>query len=191
MQFTITLVASHAIVTSRPVYKLLDRLAGLPNPDRPAQAVMLVCVASIVTGYLNWAFTIIASALFIPFVCRRNPKADIRILVVGAYLGICTVWHGGLSASAPLILATPGNPLLEPTTGPPPSDRSPDIGERDIIHVVQSLVHQCDRHRRGRRGHGPSPASKSGHAFHRASGDDAAKDSGGRSPRVAHAEWVS
>ena len=131
MQFTIALVASHAIVTSRPIYQLLDRLAGLPNPDRPAQAVMLICVASIVTGYLNWAFTIIASALFIPFVCRRNPKADIRVLIAGAYLGVCTVWHGGLSASAPLILATPGNPLLEPTAGPAVIDR--------LIPVTETL----------------------------------------------------
>ncbi|MGH9888081.1 MAG: TIGR00366 family protein, partial [bacterium] len=29
------------------------------------------------------------------------------------------VWHGGLSGSAPLILATPGNPLLAPASGAP------------------------------------------------------------------------
>lgn len=131
MQFTIALVASHAIVTSPPVYKLLDRLASLPNPERPLQAVAVMCVYSIVTAYLNWALTIVASALFIPFICRRNPKTDIRILIAAAYLGNCTVWHGGLSASAPLILATPGNPLVEPATGSPVID--------ELIPVTETL----------------------------------------------------
>jgi short-chain fatty acids transporter len=131
MQFTIALVAAHACVSSRPVDRLLDRLAGLPNPDRPLQAVMLMGIYSIVTAYLNWALTIVASALFLPFVCRRNPKADFRILIVAAYLGMGTVWHAGLSGSAPLILATPGNPLHEPKQGTAVVDR--------LIPVTETL----------------------------------------------------
>ena len=123
MQFTIAMVAAHACVASRPVFKLLDRLANVPNRDRPLQAVVLVGIYSLVTAYLNWAFCLVASALFVPFVARRNPKADIRVLVASAYLGLGTVWHGGLSGSAPLILATPGNPLLAPATGAPVIDR--------------------------------------------------------------------
>ena len=119
MQFTIAMVASHACVSSRPVYSLMDRIARIPDPERPLQAVLLAGLFSLVTGYLNWAFCIVGGALFIPFVCRHNPQADVRILIVGAYLGMGTVWHCGLSASAPLIMATPGNPLLEPATGQP------------------------------------------------------------------------
>ena len=66
-----------------------------------------------VIAYFNWAASVVASALFVPFIARRNPKADIRLLVAAAYIGMGTVWHGGLSGSAPLILATPGNPILE------------------------------------------------------------------------------
>ena len=123
MQFTIAMVAAHACVASRPVFRLLDRLASLPNPERPVQAVVVVAIYSLATGYLNWALCIVASALFVPFVCRHNPNADVRVLIASAYLGLGTVWHGGLSGSAPLILATPGNPLLEPATGPPVIDR--------------------------------------------------------------------
>ncbi|HSJ98323.1 MAG TPA: TIGR00366 family protein, partial [Myxococcota bacterium] len=38
MQFTIALVAAHACVASRPVFRLFDRLARLPDPERPVQA---------------------------------------------------------------------------------------------------------------------------------------------------------
>jgi short-chain fatty acids transporter len=61
---------------------------------------------------------IVACALFVPFLCKRNPKADVRVLIAASYMGLGTVWHGGFSGSAPLILATPGNPLIDPGSGP-------------------------------------------------------------------------
>ncbi|MCG2634999.1 MAG: TIGR00366 family protein [Gammaproteobacteria bacterium] len=123
MQFTIALVAAYACVTSPMVFRMLDRLAALPNPDRPTQGLVLVALVSMSTGFINWAVCMIFSALFVPFVCRRNPKTDVRLLVAGAYVGMGTVWHGGLSGSAPLIMATPGNPLLAPVSGQPVVDR--------------------------------------------------------------------
>lgn len=118
MQFTIAMVAAHACVASRPVFRWLDRLAALPHPEKPLQAVAVAGVVSIVTGYLNWALSLVACALFVPFLMRRNPRADVRVLIAASYLGLGTVWHAGLSGSAPLILATPGNPLTAPEAGP-------------------------------------------------------------------------
>lgn len=123
MQFSIAMVAAHACAASPPVYRLLDRLAGVPNPAKPVQAVALAAGFSMTAGYLNWAFGLVVSALFVPFILKRNPKADLRLVIAAAYMGIGTVWQSGLSSSAPLILATPGNPLLEPGTGAPVVDR--------------------------------------------------------------------
>ncbi len=123
MQFTIAMVAAHACVASPPGDRALDRLASLPDPEKPVQAVLLAGIVSLVTGYLNWALCIVACALFVPFICRRNPRVDIRVLIAASYMGLGTVWHGGFSGSAPLILATPGNPLLDPDTGPAVVDR--------------------------------------------------------------------
>jgi short-chain fatty acids transporter len=123
MQFSLALVAAHACAVSPPVYRWLDRLARLPDPGRPLGAVALVGAFSVVTGYLNWALTLVACALFVPFVLHRNPRVDARVLIASAYLGIGTVWQSGLSSSAPLILATPGNPLLAPGSGAPVVDR--------------------------------------------------------------------
>jgi short-chain fatty acids transporter len=47
----------------------------------------------------------------------------VRVVIAAAYIGLGTVWHCGLSGSAPLILATPGNPLLAPSSGPAVVDR--------------------------------------------------------------------
>lgn len=119
MQFTIAMVAAHACVASRPVFRLLDCFAALPNAEQPGQAIAIACLFSFITGYLNWAFCLVACALFVPFLCKHNPKADVRVLIVACFIGLGTIWHGGLSGSAPLIMATPGNPLLEPATGEP------------------------------------------------------------------------
>lgn len=129
MQFTIAMVAAHACVTSRPVYRALDRVAGLPDPERPLQAVALAAAVSMATAYLNWALCLVGCALFVPFLCRRNPRADVRILIVGCYVGMGTVWHCGLSGSAPLILATPDNPLVAPAVGAPVVDRLVPVTE--------------------------------------------------------------
>ncbi|MCY3698721.1 MAG: TIGR00366 family protein [Gemmatimonadetes bacterium] len=133
MQFSIIMVAAHACASSPPMYRMLDRLAGLPNPERPVQAVALAAGFSMVAGYLNWAFGLVGSALFVPFILKRNPRADVRLVIAAAYMGIGTVWQSGLSSSAPLIMATPGNPLLEPGAGAPVVDR--------LYPVTETLFH--------------------------------------------------
>ena len=142
MQFTIAMIAAHACVSSRPAFRFLDWLATRPDSERPVQAAVLLGAFSIVIAYFNWAASVVASALFLPFIARRNPKADIRVLVAAGYLGLGTVWHGGLSGSAPLILATPGNPILEPGTGAPIIDRLLPVTETlfNSFNLVYLLV---------------------------------------------------
>ena len=133
MQFTIAMIAAHACVSSRPAHRFLDWLASRPNPEQPVQAVILLGIYSMIIAYFNWAASVVASALFVPFIARRNRLADVRLMIAAAYLGMGTVWHGGLSGSAPLILATEGNPLLT-TMGP---DGTPAIDF--ILPVTESL----------------------------------------------------
>lgn len=155
MQFTVAMVAAYACVTSRPVYRLFDRLAALPNPDKPLQAVMLAAVFSMLTGYLNWAVCLVSCALFTPFLLKQNPNTDVRVLIAAAYLGLGTIWHGGLSGSAPLILATPDNPLLAPVGTAPVVDRLYPVSETlfnsfNLIYIavifVVALVTVCLLH---------------------------------------------
>ena len=133
MQFTLALIAANACVSARPVHRFLDRLAGLPDPEHPAQAIALAAAIAVLVGYLNWAVSVVGCALFATFIARRNPKVDVRVLAVTTILGMGTVWHGGFSGSAPLIMATPGNPLIDPSTGAAVVDR--------LYPVTETLLH--------------------------------------------------
>ena len=129
MQFTISVFAAYACAMSRPGFWLFDRLARMPNPDKPMQAVLLLAVVTTVTGLLNWALCFVISALMIPFVARRNPKTDIRVLCAAAFMGVGTVTNAALSGSAAIIMATPGNPMIKPALGNPIVDRLYPITE--------------------------------------------------------------
>lgn len=113
MQFTLMMVVSYACAVSPPMKRLFVWLASRPDPNRPRQAILLMAVFSTVTAWLNWAFSLVVAAAFLPFVVRANPRVDFRVLVTCAYLGIGTIWHTGLSGSAPLIIATPDNFLMK------------------------------------------------------------------------------
>jgi len=113
MQFTLMMVVAYAVAVSPPVKRFFIWLAARPDPSRPRQAIVLMAIVSTVTAWFNWALGLVVTAAFLPFVVRANPHADFRLLVTSAYLGIGTVWHTGLSASAPLIIATPDNFLIK------------------------------------------------------------------------------
>ncbi len=113
MQFTLMMVLAYACAVSPPLRRAFVWMAAWPNPARPRQAIVLMACFSTLTAWLNWAFSLVVTAAFLPFVVRTNPRVDFRLLVTCAYLGVGTVWHTGLSGSAPLIIATPDNFLIQ------------------------------------------------------------------------------
>ncbi len=113
MQICLIMMTGYILACSPPVRKLLDGLAGWPNPDNPSQAILLMAFFSIIIAWLNWGLSLIGSAMFALFIVRKNPKVDYRLLVAAAYLGLGCTWHSGLSASAPLLVNTPGNFLIK------------------------------------------------------------------------------
>lgn len=113
MQMCLIMMTGYILACSPPVKRLLDGLSRLPNPDRPWQAIALMALFSMVSAWLNWGLSLIASAVFALFLVRRQPNVDYRLLVAAAYLGLGCTWHAGLSASAPLLVNTPGNFLIK------------------------------------------------------------------------------
>ena len=113
MQVCLTMITGYILASAPIVRRTLQKLASLPNPDKPAQSIVLMSLFSMVTAWLSWAFSLIASALFAVFLVHRNQKIDYRLLVAAAYLGLGCTWHAGLSASAPLLVNTPDNFLIQ------------------------------------------------------------------------------
>lgn len=112
-QFALALVAAQAVATAGPVWRAMDALARLPDPERPRQAIILMALFSAGTAWANWAVNLVMCATFAPMVAARSPRVDFRLLVATAYLGLGAIWHAGLSGSAPLIIATPENFLVK------------------------------------------------------------------------------
>ncbi len=103
MQMCLILVTGHALAESPPVARLLNLLADAART--PARAVAIVAVSAMLLALVNWGLGLIAGALLARRVGQRARERGIAIhypLVVAAgYTGLL-VWHGGLSASAPL-----------------------------------------------------------------------------------------
>lgn len=121
MQMALVMFSGYLLALSAPVRRLLEAVASLARS--PRGAVALMAVASMALAYLNWGLSIIASAMLVRFVAQRQPKVDYRLLVACAYFGLGATWHAGFSASAPLLVATPGH-FLEDRLGIIPIDET-------------------------------------------------------------------
>ena len=121
MQMALVMFTGYLLALTRPVRALLEWLAGLARG--PRSAVVLMALVSMGLAYINWGLSLVASAMLVRFVARRRPDVDYRLLVACAYFGLGATWHAGLSASAPLLVATPGH-FLEKQLGVIPIDRT-------------------------------------------------------------------
>lgn len=121
MQMALVMFTGYLLALTAPVRGLLERLAGLAKS--PRGAVALMAFVSMALAYINWGLSLVASAMLVRFVARRRPDVDYRLLVACAYFGLGATWHAGLSASAPLLVATPGH-FLEKQLGVLPIDRT-------------------------------------------------------------------
>ncbi len=121
MQMALVMFTGYLLALTGPVRALLERLAGLARS--PRGAVVLMAAVSMGLAYINWGLSLVASAMLVRFVVRRQPDVDYRLLVACAYFGLGATWHAGLSASAPLLVATPGH-FLEKQLGVIPIDRT-------------------------------------------------------------------
>ncbi len=114
MQMALVMFTGYLLALTRPVKRALEAVASVPKS--PRGAVVLVALASMGMAYLNWGLSLVGSALLVRFVVRRQPDVDYRLLVACAYFGLGATWHAGLSASAPLTVATPKH-FLEAKVG--------------------------------------------------------------------------
>ena len=105
MQMLLVLVTGFILASSPPVKKVLALLAGLAKT--PGAAILLVSVVSLLASWINWGFGLVVGALFAKELARQV-RVDYRLLIAAAYSGFL-IWHGGVSGSIPLTVATPGH----------------------------------------------------------------------------------
>jgi len=124
MQMCLIIMTGYILATTPFVSRFLNYLAGLPKS--PKQAIALMALVSMIFAWINWGLSIVGSAVFTRFMVKKQKGVDYRLLVATAYLGLGTFWHSGLSASAPLLVATPGHFLIK---------------EMGIIPITETIFH--------------------------------------------------
>ena len=110
MQMALIVVTGYVLANTPLVKGLLERISRIAKS--PAQAVILVTFVATVASLINYGFGLVVGALIAIQVVKRVPRADYRLLVASAYSGFI-IWHGGLSASIPLLIATDDHFLFD------------------------------------------------------------------------------
>ncbi|WP_104530659.1 short-chain fatty acid transporter [Wenjunlia vitaminophila] len=104
LQMTMIIIGGYAVAVSRPVARLISRLARVPS--HPRTAIAFTAAISMVTAYLNWAFSLVFTAILAKETSRLVRGVDYRAIGAMAFLGLGTVWAQGLSGSAALQVAS-------------------------------------------------------------------------------------
>ncbi|QED49812.1 short-chain fatty acid transporter [Cytobacillus dafuensis] len=120
MQMVLVLVTGHVLASSQIFKKGLGALAS--TAKSPGQAIIIVTVVSIIASLINWGFGLVIGALFAKELAKKVKNVDYRLLIASAYSGF-VVWHGGISGSVPLTIATKGH-FTEDMIGIIPTDQT-------------------------------------------------------------------
>ena len=104
MQMAFVVIAGYIVAVSRPVHRLIEKLAAVPKT--PKGAVAYVAFFAMIASLLSWGFSLIFSGVLIKEVSKRVKGVDYRAIGAAGYLGLGSIWALGLSSSAGLLMAT-------------------------------------------------------------------------------------
>lgn len=107
LQMSLVIITGYVLATSRPVFRAIAWLAGLPK--NPRAAVAMVALLAMLSSWVNWGFSLIVGAMLARETARRVRGLDYRAVAASAFLGLGSVWAQGLSGSAALQMASPAS----------------------------------------------------------------------------------
>ena len=115
MQMVIILVTGCVVAYHPRVRAGILRLIRLPKNGR--QAVVLVGLGSMLTGWVSWGLGLIFGAILAremgKLAAKNGMAVHYPLLAVAGYMGMSLTWGWGLSSSAGLLQATDGNVFME------------------------------------------------------------------------------
>jgi short-chain fatty acids transporter len=115
MQMVLILMTGFAIAYHPRVNNGIQRLTELPTNGK--QAAVLVGVVAMALAWIHWGLSLILGAILAREMARTAREKGISVhyplIATAGYMGLGLTWHWGLSASAPLQIATAGNTFIE------------------------------------------------------------------------------
>ncbi len=139
MQMTLILVLS-LILAATPLFKnMVVRISRLPKTRVQVVTLAALCAGGL--AYLNWGISLALGPVIAIHFCREAERKGIQVdflFLLAVLAGAGSIWQFGLSASAPLIMATPGQEIV-PNMATMPL-RSTIWTVASIVHVVTFLL---------------------------------------------------
>ncbi len=114
MQMAMVLVLGSTMASANLFKKGLRQIASTTRT--PARAIMTTAFVSAICCWINWGFGLVIGALLAKEIAKQVKDVDYRLLIASAYSGF-VVWHGGLSGSIPLAVASVGADGFVASTG--------------------------------------------------------------------------
>ncbi|MCE8439168.1 short-chain fatty acid transporter [Rhodovulum sulfidophilum] len=117
MQMTVILLFGYVLASSPPVGRAIDRIARLPKSA--AQAIVMITGLAVIFGALSWGLGLIIGAISARRISQNCLERGIKVhypLAAAAGFSGLIIFNCGLSASAPLLINTPGH-FLEADIG--------------------------------------------------------------------------
>jgi short-chain fatty acids transporter len=135
MQMTLLILLSSALALTPFFRRAVSRLSTLPAST--LQVVALAVLINSVCAYLYWGLAVALSPTIAVCFAQQAERRRIPIdfpFFLAVVTAVNAVWQFGMSASAPLLVATPGH-FLEATTGVIPLSRT--------IWSPAAILHLC------------------------------------------------
>ena len=139
MQMTLIIVLGSVLSASPFVRRIVVSVSRLPQSSNGVLSCAVLLAAGV--SYLHWGLGYSLAPVIAVYFAReaenKGISVDFPFLLATAYAGV-SVWQFGLSASAPLLVATPGH-FLESSVGVIPL-RSTIWSPATIFHVLAFTV---------------------------------------------------
>lgn len=140
-QMALILLLGHMLANTRPVRKLLSKLASLPQS--PVQVYLFVFVIASVASLITWGLGLVVGGLLAREVAASGKERGLRLhfpmLVAAGFSGF-VVWHMGYSGSGPLTAATPDSFIAEHLGGEVVPITETTFALPNLIGAVATIV---------------------------------------------------
>jgi short-chain fatty acids transporter len=117
MQMTLILALSLILASTTAFKRAVLAVSRIPRTSIQVVALAVLCTGFV--SYLNWGLGLALGPMIAIHFCREAERKGIPVdflFMLATMGGAGAVWQFGLSASAPLLMATPGH-FLQQTTG--------------------------------------------------------------------------
>ena len=97
LQASLVVIGGYVVASSPLAARAIHWLATIPKSG--PGAVAFVAFISCTSSLLNWAFSLVFSALLVREMARCNPRMDYRAASAASILGLGSVWALGISSA--------------------------------------------------------------------------------------------